>query len=202
MTLDGKRTVDRQAEPVLGAARLGLAAHLEQGRLQFGDALAGVGRGGNQRSGLQEGAVDQVADLQLDHLAGGLVHQVALGQGDHSVLESQQLQDFQVLARLRHDRVVGRDHQHGQVDTGGPGQHVLDKTLVAGNIDNAQPEGGQLQVSEANVNGDAAGFFFGQAVAVNAGQGLDQRGLAVVDVPGGAQDQVGHHCRTPSPKEE
>ena len=58
----------------------------------------------------------------------------------------------------------------------------------------------QVERGEADVDGDAAGLFFGQAVAVDAGQGLDQRGLAVVDVAGGAEDQVAWHAGTLLPQ--
>ena len=101
---------------------------------------AGVGRGADERGVFQEGALHQLADFQLDHLAGGLIDQVALGQGDDAVAQAEQAEDFQVLARLRHDRVVGGDHQHGQVDAGGAGQHVLDEALVAGHVHDAEAE--------------------------------------------------------------
>ena len=45
---------------------------------------------------------------------------------------------------------------------------------------------------EADVDGDAAALLFFQAVGVDAGKGLDQRGLAVIDVPGGADDDGLH----------
>ena len=43
---------------------------------------------------------------------------------------------------------------------------------------------------EAEVDGDAAALFFFQTVGVDAGEGADQRGLAVIDVSGGADDDV------------
>ena len=48
---------------------------------------------------------------------------------------------------------------------------------------------------EADVDGNAAALFLFQAVGVNAGQGLDQRGFAVIDVPRGT-DNDRLHCRT------
>jgi hypothetical protein len=41
-------------------------------------------------------------------------------------------------------------------------------------------------------------FFLGQGVGIGAGQGLDERGFAVVNVPGRADDEVrffGHRRR-------
>src|SRR4029077_5157384 len=44
------------------------------------------------------------------------------------------------------------------------------------------------------VDSDATTFFFFQAVGVDAGQSLDQRGFAVVNVSGGAYDYRFHVC--------
>ena len=67
-----------------------------------------------------------------------VVHEVALGQGDDAVAQAEQAQDFEVLARLRHDGIVGRDDEQGEVDAGGAGEHVLDEPLVAGHVHDAE----------------------------------------------------------------
>ncbi len=121
------------------------------------------------------------------------IHQVGLGQRDHAARNPQQPADIEVLAGLRLDGFVGRDDEQHQVDAAHAGQHVLDEALVAGHVHEAQPQvGRQLQVGEAQVDGDAAALLFLQAVGVDAGQRLDQRGLAVIDVAGGADDDVLH----------
>jgi hypothetical protein len=109
------------------------------------------------------------------------------------VPQAEQAKDFEVFPRLRHDRIVGRHDEQREVDAGRPGEHVLDETLVAGHVHDAEAIVVQIEPGEADVDGDAAGFFLGQPVGVDAGEGLDQRGLAVVDVAGGAEDQVAGH---------
>jgi hypothetical protein len=47
-------------------------------------------------------------------------------------------------------------------------------------------------MSEAEIDSDTAALFFFQTVGVNAGQGFDQRGLAVVNVPGCTDDDGFH----------
>ena len=47
---------------------------------------------------------------------------------------------------------------------------------------------GSVGEGEAEVDGQAPGLLLGEAVGVGAGQGQDQRGLAVVDVAGGGDD--------------
>ena len=102
----------------------------------------------------------------------------------------EQLDDAQVLARLGHDPVVGRHHQQKEVDAGGAGHHGLDETLVTGHVHDAQPAAaGEGQLGEAQLDADAPLLLLLEPVGVAAGEGLDERGLAVVDVSGGAQGE-------------
>src|SRR5690606_38021981 len=48
------------------------------------------------------------------------------------------------------------------------------------------------EVGEAEIDGDAAAPLLGKAVGVDAGERSNERGLAVVDVTGRAEDEVGH----------
>src|SRR5262249_46643243 len=73
-------------------------------------------------------------------------------------------------------------------------EHVLDKALVAGHIDDAEAKAGEIESGEADVDGDAARFFLGQTVAVDAGEGLDERRLAVVNMSSGAEDEIARHA--------
>ncbi len=116
-----------------------------------------------------------------------IVHQVALGQDGDPAPHAQQLDDGEVLLGLRHDALISGDHEQGDVDAGRAGQHVLDETLVARHVHDACLEArDERQRGEAQVDGDAAAFFFLPAVGVHTGEGLHQCGLAVVDVAGGA----------------
>ena len=95
-----------------------------------------------------------------------------------------------MLAGLGHHRVVGRDDQHRQVEPRRAGQHVADEPLVAGDVDQGQAVGAQVERGEAQVDRDPALLLGRQTVGVDAGQGADQGRLAVVDVPGRSQHQV------------
>ena len=50
----------------------------------------------------------------------------------------------------------------------------------------------QIEMGKTEINGDAAPFLFLQAIGINPGKGLDQRGFAVIDVTGGADDDGVH----------
>ena len=101
-----------------------------------------------------------------------------------------------MFARLRHDGIIGRYDEHCQVDARGAGQHVLDEALVARHVNEAQPDvRSELKVGEADIDGDAAALLFLQAVGVDPGQGFDERGLAVIDVAGRADEKALHAAR-------
>jgi hypothetical protein len=99
-----------------------------------------------------------------------------------------------VLTGLGHDPLVGGHHQHHQVHAADAGHHGAHEALVPRHVDDAELEAGlrHLQVGEAQLDGDAPGLLLLEAVRVDAGEGSNQGGLAVVDVAGGAEDEVFH----------
>ena len=127
---------------------------------------------------------------QFQHVG---IHQVGLGERDDAARDAQQAADIEMLAGLRLDGFVGGDHEEHQVDAAHAGQHVLDEALMPGDVDEAQAQRGrQLQMRETEVDGDAAALFFFQAVGIDAGERFHQRGLAVIDMAGGADDNIFH----------
>ena len=126
---------------------------------------------------------------QVDHPA---LDGVDLRQDDQAGGHLQQTADVEVLAGLRHDRLVGGDHQHHGVEAADAGQHVLHEALVAGHVDERHAEARGLPMREAEVDGDAAVLFFLQPVGIGAGQRQHEAALAVIDVPGGADHDVLH----------
>ena len=81
------------------------------------------------------------------------------------------LHDRQMLAGLGHDAVIRGDYQQHEVDAVRAGQHGVHEALVPGDVDEADHAAvGLRPIGEAEVDGDAAGFFFRQAVCVGAGQ--------------------------------
>ena len=100
------------------------------------------------------------------------------------------IEDGQVLGGLRHGAFVGGDDEQRGVDAADTGQHVLDEALVAGDVDDADVcPAGQRQPGEAEIDRHRPRFFLGQAIGVDAGEGLDEGRLAVVDVTGRADDE-------------
>ncbi len=83
-----------------------------------------------------------------------------------------------------------------------PGDHRAHEALVPGHVDHRHRVArGRLEVRESEVDGDAARLLLGQSVGVDPGQRSNQRGLAVIDVPRGPDDDaqrrggIGRHGR-------
>ena len=105
-----------------------------------------------------------------------------------------------MLAGLRLDGFVGGDDEQDQVDASDASQHIADEALMAGDVDESQVKrilvgGTNIHVGEAEIDRDSAALFFLEAVGVDAGESLDQRGLPVIDMPGRADDDGFHAAR-------
>src|SRR5208282_3550117 len=161
--------------------------------LQGVDVLPRHGRDGDDGRALEEPALGQLFHLfrhELDHV---IVHEVFLCDGHDAPLYTQKLADVHVLPGLGHDRLVGSDHEEHHVDAPCPRHHVLDEPLVAGHIDNAHehvvPEAIE---GKAQLDGDAPLLLFLEPVTVDAGEGLDEGRLPVIDMPGRSDDYSLH----------
>ena len=183
-----KRAVERQPRRPQRALRRTLHVSRQRGqrRAQVGDALAGHARHRDDGRAGEAGALERLGELERRDVAQLGLDQVDLGERDHAGRDAEQRADREVLARLRHHALVGRHHQDHQIDAAQPRQRVVHEALVTGHVDEAELDVALDQMREPDVDGDAADALLLPAIAVDAGERLDQRGLAVVDVPRGA----------------
>ena len=146
---------------------------------QLVDALAGLGRNRNHDG--------RAAPLFRNQFMGGqfLLDLVDIGaflvdlvDGDHD-LGVGSLGVVDGLDRLRHDAVIGRDDQDGDIgDLGAAGAHGRER-FVAGRIEEGDLAVLGLDRVGADVLGDAAGFAGSDRCRTDA---VQNRGLAVVDM--------------------
>src|SRR5215212_94205 len=162
---DQQDGLDQGVQALLGLGRhvheLGLAAVLLGHQVVLGQLLADLGRVGV----LLVDLVDRDHDRDPGRL--GVVDR---------------------LHGLGHDPVVGGDHQHGDVGHGrAPGPHGGER-LVAGGVDEGHQAavGARPDLVGTDVLGDAAGLA-GDHVGV--ADGVEQLGLAVVDVAHDGHDR-------------
>ena len=119
-----------------------------------------------------------------------VVDSVDLREHNDAALDPEEPQDRKVLVRLGPRALTRVDDEQEEVDPGRPGDHRPDEPLVSGHVDDGQPPPiGQLERRVAEVDGDPPPLLLRKPVRVLAGERADEPGLAVVDVPGGADGQ-------------
>ena len=172
-------------------------ARCDERLTQLTQTLSRSGRDVEDRSPFEERAPDQLPNLDLSqglHLA---VRHVALRQDDESAGHTEQAADVEVLPRLGHDGLVGRDDEGHGVEAVDAGKHVADEPLVTGNVDEGSDEiCRQRHVGKAQVDRYAPPLLLGEAVGIGPGERPDESALAMVDVAGRSDDE-GAHERSP-----
>jgi len=118
---------------------------------------------------------------------------VNLGDHGKAAADSEQAADGEMLFGLRLDTFFCGDGEENGIDAACACEHIADKELVSGNIDEADSQRGvvgrvRVEGGESQIDGDAAPLLFGQAVGVHAGESVHERRLAVVDVTSCSDD--------------
>ena len=90
------------------------------------------------------------------------------------------------------DSSRGHDEEH-HVDAPCPRHHVPDEPLMARDIDDADEDiVSEAVVGKSELDSNAPLFFLFEPVAVDAGKGLDERRLPVIDMARGAYHHLFH----------
>ena len=143
-------------------------------------------------------AGDELLRLDARELERLLLDGIGLRQRDDPVLDPEQPQDREVLMGLRPRALAGVDDEEEEVDAARTRDHGADEALVPGDVDDREARAvRQLERRVAEVDRDPALVLLGQPVGVLAGQRLDERRLAVVDVTRGTDRQ--RHGRSLEP---
>ena len=186
----------RSALHVFGA---GVSGSNRKFALELLDSQSGNRADGNDRSApwIEKRSTEKLFHLGAHHLQRLGIDGIGFGENHNSTRNRQQPTDVEMLARLRFYAFIGRDHQQDDVDAANAGQHVAHKALVPGHIDESQPQllaglGCQFQVGKTEIDGNAPPLLFFQPVGIDAGKRLHQRGLAMIDMTGRANDYGFH----------
>ena len=156
---------------------------------QFLQPVPCLGGNGNDRGACKRRWCKRLRDLLTDKVKEIGLNEIRFRHDDDSSVNTQEVKNIQVFPRLRHDALISRNDEESKVDAANAGEHVLDETLVAWNIHNADLlTGGQAQPRKTEIDGHAALLFLTEAVRIDAGQCVDECGLAVIDVAGGTDD--------------
>src|SRR5262245_12814475 len=102
--------------------------------------------------------------------------------------------NIEMFTSLWHDRFIGGDDKHDEIDSTDSGKHVLDEALMARNVNKTNGGIGiNREVREPQVDRDASFFFFFEAIGVDPGERLYERGFAMVDVSSSTYNNVRHN---------
>ena len=194
--IEKARSMGRKSGPSAGRSGTSAASRASSARERVEPLAASRPSTGTIARALEEGALRRVADVLLEQrqpVGAELREEVRLRHRDEAARHAEEAADVEVLAGLRHHALVGGDDEHHEVDAAGARRHRADEPLVAGDVDDAGHGAvGQGEVREPELDGDAAPLLLAQPVGVDAGERLDERGLAVIDVAGGADDDALH----------
>ena len=128
-----------------------------ENRAQVGDPVTAMRRDRQHVDPGESGAVEQRVDLRRDNSAALGPDLVGFGEHGDAAVDAEQVEDGKVLARLRHDPVVGGDHQHHKIDAASARQHRAHQLFVARHVDEAERVAVRVAlVGEAEVDSDAA----------------------------------------------
>jgi hypothetical protein len=190
VALKRKHPVHRQ--PEVPGRRPGLFTfleHLRDAMAKLIQSISGHERERNDRRIFQGSSRRQNIDVFFDLTDSCLAGKVGFGDHKNGALNTQKMKDVQMLFRLWHYAVIGRNRKKGEIDAVRAGEHVPDKSFVTGHIDNAGCSSiGKIQMRESKIDGNASFLFLFEPVRILAGQSLYETRLAVIDVSGGADD--------------
>jgi hypothetical protein len=148
---------------------------------------------------LEKRSAQEVFQFHADNIESFGIDRIRLGDHRNAASNREQTADVEVFDRLRLDAFIGGDDEQDEIDATDTGEHVAHETLVPGDIDEAKAQifivrSLQVQVREADVDGDPATLLFFETIGVDAGERFDEGGFAVIDVAGGA-DNDGLHVQ-------
>src|SRR5580692_2337154 len=107
--------------------------------------------------------------------------------------DAKQAADIEMFARLGHDRFIRTDHQQNQVDAPNASEHVFDESLMPRDID--EPEAHiriQIEMRETQIDRNSPALLLFQPVCINPCETFDQRGLAMINVTRGPDNNRTH----------
>ena len=190
----GARALDRE-DPVDVEPRPGRVGgrdtteHVVERRPEFVDAVPGRCGHRDDRCVGQRRAGEPVAHLLGGDRRGLLVDEVALGQRHDRGTGAQDVEDLQMLLRLGLPSFVGGHHEQHRPNRTDARQHVADEPFMARNIHEGDLAAARQRAPRVpEVDREPPALLLVPAVRVHTGEGDDQGGFAVVDVPGGRDD--------------
>jgi len=136
------------------------------------------------------------ADVILDERKQLGSDEVDTGDGNEHVFDAQSTEELDVFAGLWHRSAIRRDNQQGDLNSACTGKHIADELFVAWDIHKRDLRftWAFREAGKPEVNRHPALLFLEKTIGIHPGQGLDKRGLSVIDMPSGPDDALLCHA--------
>ena len=152
--------------------------------------LAGDSGNGNDRGRFQKRSLNERTDIVQRKFQKFFVDHVLFRDDDQAVTNPKQPQNSEMLPGLGHNSLVRSHDEHDCIDARCAGHHLPNEALVPRDVDDADhPVVRKDQRRKSQLDGNAAFLFLFEPVAIHPRERFDERGLPVIDMPRGAEDE-------------
>src|SRR6185295_18882840 len=135
----------------------------------------------NEWSVRERCAPQRRADIGDRELRPFVIDEIAFRERDNTSIDAEQPEDREMLARLRHDALIGSDDEKDGVDAADPREHVADEVLMARHVDEADvPAAWKCRPREPEIDGHAALALLAKAIGIHSGERGEQGRLPVL----------------------
>ena len=184
-----ERAVDGEIDGRVWVTRRNRREFVVQRPFERLEIFSGHGRNRKDRSVRGNRPCKLLADPPARIVPALRIDEVDLAYDNEHATHVEELQNLEMLERLRHHAFVCVNDQQQELHAGGSGEHVVKEALVPRHVyDSTFDTIVEAQVREAEVERHAAHALLDQAVGVRSGKRGDQRRLSMVDVSRGSDD--------------
>ena len=115
----------------------------------------------------------------------GVCDEINFCEGNQTGAHLENIEYGEVLAGLRHDTFVSRDHQDGSIDAADAGEHIFNKITVTRNINDADLPGfRQGKPAETKVDRHLAFLLLLETIGVGTSESSHEGGFSMVHMTG------------------
>ena len=192
VTGEREDAIDRQERRRVRRARRQRHERIVNRGAQLVHPFPAAGRDADHRRAGSDRSRDRIADERAREFALLCIDQIDFTEHDDRAANVEIAEDREVLERLRCRPFVRGDDEQQQLHPGSAREHVVQESLVAGNVDDPGLDTvGEAQVGEAEIERHPAYALFEPAIGIGSGQGANERRFAVIDMTRGSDDVHG-----------
>ena len=146
-----------------------------------------------QRCMFQKSTGKLLPHIFFHHLQPFFIHKITFIQHNDTLLNSEKIQNIHVFSCLWHDSFIRCNYQKYQVHSDNSGNHIVDKFLMSGYIDDPRAVSArQIKIGKPQIDRNSSALFFFPAVCISSGQCFDQCRLTMINMSGRSDNNILH----------